>query len=339
MAVITQDKITLQSAKAINDKAEAAQTLAGNTNQHFWFSSSGTDTGAHITEVTQEDFTDPQSASYQSGGNLLARSNGIAVRDGMTELASFSATSAVIGSLAASHIVTSTSNIELFDDYGASIAEFGQYTRIGKGTGYNMRISGTNIVGRNVSDIIGSIEMYRVTNGDSLDVYTGNNDAYLKLSGDDADTAPELSLGVTFNGGQNVHDITIDNLGILFSGANRVLWQPTSQSASPYLTDTQPITLSEAVSRQLTGIVLVWSRRASGTVYNDSWWYEYIPKWHAMNHGTQGIYMSTPTGFSATVCIKYVYIDDLEITGHASNSATGTGYANNTRVLRAVIGV
>lgn len=88
MAVITQDKITLQSAKAINDKAEAAQTLAGNTNQHFWFTSSGTDTGAHITELTQEDFvSDPTNG----GSNLLARSNGIAIRDGLTELAAFGA--------------------------------------------------------------------------------------------------------------------------------------------------------------------------------------------------------------------------------------------------------
>lgn len=102
MAVITQDKITLQSAKAINDKAEAAQTLAGNTNQHFWFTSQGTDTGAHITEVTQEDFlADPTNG----GSNLLARSNGIAIRDGLTELASFGATGAVIGQVGNSQMI------------------------------------------------------------------------------------------------------------------------------------------------------------------------------------------------------------------------------------------
>lgn len=63
--------------------------IAGNTNQYFWHMETGTDTGAHITEVPQEEWDDPNSQNYHSGGNLLVRSNGIAVRDGLTELAQF----------------------------------------------------------------------------------------------------------------------------------------------------------------------------------------------------------------------------------------------------------
>lgn len=64
--------------------ANQAYQVAGNTNQHFWFVETGTDTGAHITEVTQEEFLqDPTNG----GGNLLARSNGIALREGLAELA------------------------------------------------------------------------------------------------------------------------------------------------------------------------------------------------------------------------------------------------------------
>lgn len=339
MAVITQDKITLQSAKAINDKAEAAQTLAGNTNQHFWFSSTGTDTGAHITEVTQEDFTDPQSASYQSGGNLLARSNGIAIRDGMTEMANFSATSIQIGQTSQQNVVVRSEDNQTTSTH----------------TGEILFRKGTDSIG----SVIGHVDP--TTNRmelESIGIGSGGGSAQVSLSGvvgnqsgidplayvevvDDYNTIDMTIKADSFKVEQVGVDSFLFNvgMGINYTGQNNVLWEPTSQSASPYLTDTQTITLSEAVSRQLTGIVLVWSRRASGTVYNDSWWYEFIPKWHAMNHGTQGIYMSTPTGFSATVCIKCVYVDDLEITGHASNSATGTGYANNTRVLRAVIGV
>ena len=67
--------------------AEKAYKIAGNTDQFFWVTESGTDTGAHITEIPREDFlADPDNG----GGNLLARSNGIAVRDGMSELATFS---------------------------------------------------------------------------------------------------------------------------------------------------------------------------------------------------------------------------------------------------------
>lgn len=71
-------------------QAAAAKQIADDTEQHFWFTETGTDTGAHITEVTQEEWSDPSDPNYQSGGNLLARSNGIAVREGMKELATMS---------------------------------------------------------------------------------------------------------------------------------------------------------------------------------------------------------------------------------------------------------
>ena len=83
-----EDNIALKSTKSVNDTATDAKAIADNTNQYFWYTSSGSDTGAHITEKTQEAFlADPANG----GGNLLARSNGIAVRDGLTELASFGA--------------------------------------------------------------------------------------------------------------------------------------------------------------------------------------------------------------------------------------------------------
>lgn len=87
-----------ETAQAAADSAQEAATqaitIAGDTDQHFWFTETGADTGAHITEATQEDFlADPTNG----GGNLLARSNGIAVRDGLAELASFSASGAQIG--------------------------------------------------------------------------------------------------------------------------------------------------------------------------------------------------------------------------------------------------
>lgn len=84
--------------------ADNAYRISGATKQHFWFWEtipSGADpdvgTGAHISEVSEEDFNDPNSPYYHSGGNLLARSNGIAVRDGLTELATFGANGVTIG--------------------------------------------------------------------------------------------------------------------------------------------------------------------------------------------------------------------------------------------------
>lgn len=83
--------------KKRDEQIARVDRIASNTNQYFWFTSTGTDTGAHITEVPQDEFTDPTDPNYQSGGNLLARSNGIAVRNGMTELSTFGTTGIVLG--------------------------------------------------------------------------------------------------------------------------------------------------------------------------------------------------------------------------------------------------
>lgn len=70
----------IQSAEA---KAEYAVSIAGDENQYFWFNGTGTDTGAHVTQVDRDTW---QADPTMGGGNLLARSNGIAIRDGLDEM-------------------------------------------------------------------------------------------------------------------------------------------------------------------------------------------------------------------------------------------------------------
>lgn len=87
-AVEAKTTVIEKVVNTVKTVAEKAYKIAGNTNQFFWVTETGTDTGAHITEIPREDFlADPDNG----GGNLLARSNGMAVRDGMNELATFSA--------------------------------------------------------------------------------------------------------------------------------------------------------------------------------------------------------------------------------------------------------
>ena len=80
-----------------NQEALEANAKADNVAQYFWFNSvdtAGEGAGAHITEISQQDFiSDPANG----GGNVLVRSNGISIRDGVTNLASFGAT-AILGS-------------------------------------------------------------------------------------------------------------------------------------------------------------------------------------------------------------------------------------------------
>ena len=114
-------------ARTAAKNAAAAQRIAANTDQYFWHTETGTDTGAHITEVTREEFlADPANG----GGNLLARSNGIAVRDGLTELATMSAASVQIGVSNGGHTTIATNGMKVYGSNG-----FVELANIGYGAG------------------------------------------------------------------------------------------------------------------------------------------------------------------------------------------------------------
>ena len=98
-----------EGAKLAKLWATNALSIAGNTDQYFWFTSTGTDTGAHITQISKTAFlADPT----HGGGNLLARSNGIAARDGLIELATFGANGSQIGVSTDRHIDITSSGID-----------------------------------------------------------------------------------------------------------------------------------------------------------------------------------------------------------------------------------
>lgn len=110
--VINDSKLNTNINNAQNT-ADTAKNIADNTAQYFWFTSEGTDTGAHISEKTQAQFL-----ASPSGGNLLARSNGIAVRDGLTELATFGAANARIGINTEAHISLYPNELDMIDSNG-----------------------------------------------------------------------------------------------------------------------------------------------------------------------------------------------------------------------------
>lgn len=62
--------------------ASEANDIAKATGQHFWTD----DSGAHVTEATQEEWQDPDSPNYQSGANSLWNSLGILFRRGLNNL-------------------------------------------------------------------------------------------------------------------------------------------------------------------------------------------------------------------------------------------------------------
>lgn len=78
------------TAETAEEIARSASEAARSVNQYFWHTETdtGAGAGAHITEIPQEDFlADPTNG----GGNLLAQSDGLRVRKGVEDLATFGA--------------------------------------------------------------------------------------------------------------------------------------------------------------------------------------------------------------------------------------------------------
>lgn len=70
------------SGDRVASQAQQAIDIAEATGQHFW----DADDGAHVTEVTREEWEDSTSPNYHSGPNSLWNSLGMLFRDGLTNL-------------------------------------------------------------------------------------------------------------------------------------------------------------------------------------------------------------------------------------------------------------
>lgn len=123
---------------------------------------------------------------------------------------------------------------------------------------------------------------------------------------------------------------------------NQILWGPDYY----YMNASQTVELSQKVSEQKNGIVLVWQAYANGESKFYDFNYTFIPKYHIAIHEGAGItcWLSSSTG--NTIATKYVYVYDNQIQGNAVNSKgkttlSGSGiitYSNNW-VLTYVLGV
>ncbi len=102
--------IATNLAYRAQETAEEAVAGVDGVVQYFWHDANG----AHITEIPQKEFVD-----NPSGGNLLARSNGIAVRDGSTELATFG-TEIALGRRLSGHVIVTQSSLRFYPDWGPS---------------------------------------------------------------------------------------------------------------------------------------------------------------------------------------------------------------------------
>ena len=122
-------------------------------------------------------------------------------------------------------------------------------------------------------------------------------------------------------------------------GVNNVLW-----SGGLYMNQNQTITLSQAVSAQQTGIVLVFSEynTSTQTPGNSMICSHFVSKHTVSVMGGCGHYFNQFSNWAGAMC-KYLYISNTTIRGHSVNDDTGAyagiTYDNTIYVLRYVIGV
>jgi len=168
---------------------------------------------------------------------------------------------------------------------------------------------------------------------EGLYIGSSTDTADMNISGDES-VGGDLTVG----GAENVDgDLTIGGTvnGYNFA-TNNVLW-----TGAYYMTDGHTATLSNKVSEQVSGIVLVWSYYSSGTAQNWDWNYIFVPKWHAAVNNGNGVDCFLTA--NAAAAHKYVYVYDDKIVGHAQNTGSrtiaGVSCSNSSYVLRAVIGV
>lgn len=125
----------------------------------------------------------------------------------------------------------------------------------------------------------------------------------------------------------------------VYTGAGTILW-----SGAVFMNAGQTINLSEPVSMQQSGIVLVFSRYSASTAQNYHWNTFFVHKAHIAAHEGQGHqFFMTTDGLFSIIASKYLYLHDTKIGGNANNEAAGTAngitYNNMGFVLRYVIGV
>ena len=128
-------------------------------------------------------------------------------------------------------------------------------------------------------------------------------------------------------------------LPLYSSHPGKVLWTGTWYMTAGHIAE-----LSEKISEQMNGIVIVFSRIGDGVAQNDNFSCFFVPKYVVTQHPGLGLNFFMAHSSFEYVGAKYLYINDQQIKGHGNNSLTGTGavgikFENNRFIMRYVIGV
>lgn len=247
------------------------------------------------------------------GQNTLLDSNGMAVRNGSSEIVRFGT---------APIVITNTDGDKTYDGSGSVM----QSDR-------NIVVSTQQT--KDPDDIHSggkaALELYY----DKTKDVTG-----LSLTVKGGSTYSDLyeSMGTGMYVNNNRIQIVSNDVECIF-GKNNVLW--SCNNVAYWMTNTHKFTLNQPISEQLTGAVFVWSAYDENDKAMRDWgWHMFfVPKQHVIWYNRSGIFMAN----AYTGMRKYIYVHNTYIQGNDDNKATGSsnGIPLNTRgyVLRYVVGV
>lgn len=132
-----------------------------------------------------------------------------------------------------------------------------------------------------------------------------------------------------------------DIISDIVYSANQVLWGPDYY----YMIASQTIKLSQKVSEQKNGIVLVWQAYSNNAVQTYDFNFTFIPKWQVSVNPSRGVSCFLTDSTAGVIGTKYVYVYDDKIVGNNANSNgatkrnSGITTTNNRWVLTHVLGV
>ena len=171
----------------------------------------------------------------------------------------------------------------------------------------------------------------------------GNDSGYIRTPQDGIiphSTSATSNVGTMmwpFSGGY-FNNVVVNGRNIC---QNAILWS----NSGVYMNASQTATLSQPVSAQPTGIVLVFSPYSEGTGRNWDWQRFFVSKAFVANRSAQGSVFLLSNTYFDQFGAKYLYISDTNIRGHDNNqlgvktAGSGVKYQNSMYVMRYVIGV
>lgn len=353
-------------AMTANTNASTAQTTANTARTE---AANAAKTATNYLGFSSDGLVVGDMTASTLGKNVLIDSDSVDIRNGSTVLASFEGNAITLGQNSADSVINlcdgagtisalvseSSSSYPAYDSMELTTQKLviaGQKTEInttGSGTSYT---NNANISALSYQTSAGGFaglgaDCTTVSSGDKNQTGVSANatsnststhtDIYAEAWDESANSWQSNRVSVYPLRTQFSQPITIN--GNRITGANKVLW-----SGGYYMSSGHSCTLSEAISVQTNGIVLVFSEYVDEAISNTAFHSRFVPKKLVASHAGTGHCIQLSSYNLSYFATKYLYISDTKISGHDDNVLAGSSTCGITRtgkrfVLRYVIGV